>query len=76
MKKFFNVKVQEMTVGQTFLFLLLYMIFFAIVWIAMFMVPQHAEEIWDTVESWFDRVKEKFFHKKSEVEEFEDDFEI
>lgn len=76
MKKFFSTKMQEMTIGQTFLFLLLYVIFIVVVWIAMFMVPQHCEEIWDWCETHFNRVKEKIIHeKKSEVEEFEDDFE-
>ena len=75
MKQFFSTKMQEMTIGQTFLFLLLYMIFIVVVWLAMFMVPQHCEEIWDWCENLLDKVKAKIIHKKSEVEEFENDFE-
>lgn len=75
MKNFMRTKMQELTVGQTFLFLLLYLIFFVVVWAAMFMVPQYGSEIWDWCENLLDKVKAKITHKKSEVEEFEDDFE-
>lgn len=66
MKKFFNTELRDMTIGQSFLYLLLYMIFIVVVMIAMMVVPQHAEEIWDTVETYFERIKEKLFKKKEE----------
>lgn len=76
MKNFMQTKMQELTVGQTFLFLLLYMIFFVVVWAAMFMVPQHCSEIWDWCENLLDKVKAKIVRKKSsEFEEFEDSYE-
>ena len=76
MKQFFNTKMQEMTIGQMFLFLLLYVIFIAIVWIGMFMVPQEAEKIWDWCENLLDKVKAKIVRKKSsEFKEFEDSYE-
>ena len=65
MKNFWRTKTQEMTIGQTTIWILLYFIFIMIVMVAMMVVPQHAEEIWDTIESWFYGIKERFLKKKS-----------
>lgn len=64
MKKFFNTELRDMTIGQSFLYLLLYMIFIVVVTIVMMIVPQHAEEIWDTIATYFEEIKEKLFKKK------------
>lgn len=66
MKKFFNTELRDMTIGQSFLYLLLYMIFIVVVMIAMMVVPQHAEEIWDTIDTYFEEIKEKLFKKKEQ----------
>lgn len=65
MKNFWKTRAQEMTIGQITIWIVLYMIFLVVVWAAMLVVPQHAEEIWDTIESWFDAIKERFLKKKS-----------
>lgn len=65
MKNFFGTKTQDMTVGQVTIWIMLYMIFLVVVWAAMLVVPQHAEEIWDTIEGWFYRIKERFLKKRS-----------
>ena len=64
MKKFWSARMQDMTIGQSFLWLVLYMIFIAVVMIAMIMVPQNAEDIWDWVEDKYEKLRSKIFKKK------------
>lgn len=64
MKKFMQTKLQELTVAQSFLYIVLYTVFFTIVWIAMFIVPQHAEEIWDWCAEKLEAIKSVLFRKK------------
>lgn len=66
MKKFFNTQLRNMTIGQSFLWTLLYMIFMVITMVAMMVVPQHAEEVWDWVEDKYNKLKNRF---SKEVEE-------
>ena len=54
-----------MTIGQATIWIVLYFIFIMVVMAAMTIVPQHAEEIWDTIEGWVYKIKEKFLKKKS-----------
>jgi len=63
-KNFWNERMQDMTIGQSFLWLLLYLVFLAVVMIAMMLVPQHAEEIWDWIEVRYERVKQKILNFK------------
>ena len=58
-KNFWNERMQDMTIAQSFVWLLLYLVFLVIVMVAMMLVPQYAEEIWDWIEVRYDRVKEK-----------------
>ena len=64
MKKFWSARMQDMTIGQSFLWLLLYLIFIVVVMIAMIMVPQSAEDIWDWVEDKYEKLRSKIFEKK------------
>ncbi len=59
---FWNTKMQEMTVLQGFVWIMLYMIFLVIVMIAMVLVPQNAEAIWDWIEMRYEKVKEKILN--------------
>lgn len=59
---FWNTKMQEMTVLQGFVWIMLYMIFLVIVMIAMVLVPQNAEAIWDWIEARYEKVKEKILN--------------
>lgn len=71
MRNFFNTKFQDMTIGQSFIWIVLYMIFMVIVTIAMILIPQNSEQIWDWLESKFMKFKAKFLTKKKLiVEEF------
>ena len=71
MRNFFNTKFKDMTIGQSFIWIVLYMIFMVVVMIAMMLIPQYAEEIWDWLESKFVKFKAKFLTKKKPiVEEF------
>lgn len=72
MKKFMQTKMQELTVAQSILYIVLYTMFFTIVWIAMFIVPQHAEEIWDWCAERLTAIKSVVFRKKKEKPEQED----
>ena len=62
MKNFWSTKMQEMTVLQGFIWIMLYMIFLVIVMVAMVLVPQNAEEIWDWIESRYECVKKKILN--------------
>lgn len=71
MRNFFNTRFQDMTIGQSFVWIVLYMIFMVVVMIAMILIPQNAEQIWDWLESKFMKFKAKFLTKeKPIVEEF------
>lgn len=64
---FWNTKMQDMSIAQSFLWLLLYLVFIVIVMVAMVLVPQNAESIWDWCESHYEKAKEKIsriFKKK------------
>ena len=63
-KDFWNERMQDMTIGQSFLWLLLYLVFLAVVMVAMMLVPQHAEEIWDWIEDKYDKAKKKILSFK------------
>lgn len=65
MKNFWKTETQHMTIGQATIWIVLYFIFIMVVMAAMMVVPQHAEEIWDTIEAWVDKIKEKFLKKRS-----------
>lgn len=68
-KNFWNARMQDITIGQSFLWLLLYLVFMLIVMVVMVMVPQNADEISDWFESKFDRIKEFFTKKKDPFDE-------
>lgn len=75
MKKFFNTQLRNMTIGQSFLWTLLYMIFMVITMVAMMVVPQHAEEVWDWVEDKYNKLKNRFSKKVEEevdLDEYDD----
>lgn len=77
MKKFFNTQLRNMTIGQSFLWTLLYMIFMVITMVAMMVVPQHAEEVWDWVEDKYNKLKNRFSKKVEEVDLDEyDDYDV
>lgn len=68
MKKFFNTRITDMTVAQSFLYVLLYMIIMLVAMPAMILVPQHSEEIWDWIEDKFESAVEwvkNLFKKES-----------
>lgn len=56
---FWNTRMQDLTVIQGLVWIMLYMIFLVVVWAAMLVYPQKSEEIWDWIESRFERLKEK-----------------
>ena len=66
-KSFWNTKMSEMSIGQSFLWLLLYLIFIVVVMIAMIMVPQNADEIWDWCEDKVDKIKDWILKMKDRV---------
>ena len=77
MKKFFNTQLRDMTIGQSFLWTLLYMIFMVITMVAMMVVPQHAEEVWDWVEDKYNKLKNRFSKEVEEVDLDEyDDYDV
>lgn len=67
MRNFFNTRFQDMTIGQSFIWIVLYMIFMVIVTIAMILIPQNAEQIWDWLEDKFESFRNKFLTKKKPI---------
>lgn len=67
MKKFFSSRVQDMTVGQSILYVLLVSIMSAIFMIIGFMMPQCAEDLADWVSLKLEAAKKKL--KKTSTEE-------
>lgn len=64
MRKFFNTKTTEMTIGQTLIYMVLLMAVTLIGTILMLMIPQSAEEIIDWFSDKLDKVKSWFKRKK------------
>lgn len=69
MREFLHTRLKDMTIGQSFIWTVLYMIFVTITMIAMMIVPQHAEEIWDTIEGWYDSLKARFCKGRDPIDE-------